>query len=144
MRATQIFKAGTLAVVAAALALVAGCGAPIVSNPEDDLLAGEQIYQRMGGSSVKIFMHAKNVLDELGFKVISVRENVAINARLDSPKRPIHAYLKILSGDRLYIRLYNLEGDEHDEWITRLFANIKDSMRGNPAEREKRGRPKHG
>ncbi|MHC5055390.1 MAG: hypothetical protein ACYTKD_11805 [Planctomycetota bacterium] len=144
--AGQGLRIGTLAVFGAALALslTAGCGAPIVTNPEDDLLVGEQIYQRMPGSAPRIFLEAKNVLDNLGFKVVSVRQNAAINARLDSPKRPIHVYLKILGGDRLYIRLYNLQGDEHDEWMTRLFASIRASIVGTPAEREKKGRPRQG
>ena len=127
-----------------AVAFGAGCGAQIVSNPEDETLPGESVYQRMPGSAPRIFLEAKNVFDNLGFRIVSVRENAAINARLDSPKRPIHAYLKIIGGDRVYIRLYNLEGDEHDEWMMRLFTSIRGSIEGTPAEREKRGQPKQG
>ncbi len=138
--------AGTLAFLGAGLVvgLSAGCGAPVASDPGNEMLYGDQIFQRMPGSAPKIFLEAKKVLDNLGFKIVSVRENMMINARLDSPKRPIHVNLKIFAGDRVYIRLYNLSEDEHDEWIMRLFRGIRASIQGIPAEREKRGRPRQG
>ena len=137
MRATQVSRAGTLAVFAAGFALVltTGCGGPIVTGGDGDLLMGDQIYQRMPGSAPRIFLEAKNVLGDLGFKIVSVRENELINAKLDSPKHPIIVNLTILGGDRLFIRLYNLRGDEHDEWVERLFANIRASIEGVPVDR---------
>jgi hypothetical protein len=146
MRSGETVRIKTLGLLCAALAVAfgAGCGAPATSTPEEESLAGMSFYQRMGGSAARIFAEAKSVLDDLGFKIVSVRENAAINARLDSPKRPIHAYLKIVSGDRLYIRLYNLRGDERDEWTMRLFTSIRNSIEGKPAEKEKQGRLKRG
>ncbi len=133
-----LFGAGAIA------AFCAGCLTPIVTNPEEDMPGAENIYRRMPGSTARIFAECKNVLDRLGFKVVSVRENAAINARLEAPRRSIHAFLKILGGDRLYIRLYTLDGQEKDEWMTRLYREIKGAILGTPAQREKRGRPGRG
>jgi len=125
-------RTGTLAAlgVGVALSLAAGCGAPVVLEVEEELLVGEQTYQRMPGSAASVFTHAKKVLDLMGFKIVSVRENVAINARLDSPKRPIHAFLKIRGSDRLYIQLYNLDEEQEEEWSRRLFSTIRASIDG--------------
>jgi hypothetical protein len=131
---------GTLAVFGAGLALslslMTGCAAPIVVTPQHDLLVGEQIFQRMPGSVSKIFLESKRVLSILGFKIVSVRGKTFINAKLDSPKRPIVANLKILGDGSLSIRLYNLKGAEHDEWLERLYTGISDSLEGIPVKRQ--------
>ena len=91
----QKLRRGTFAFFGAGIALslslslTTGCGAPMAVTPTDDLLVGEQIFQRMPGSGPKIFLESKKVLLSLGFKIVSVRENAFINAKLDSSKRPI-------------------------------------------------------
>lgn len=120
--------------------LIGACGAPAVTNPEDEALVVGQVYKTMPGSTAKIFSDAKSALDGLGFRIVSVRENAAINARLDSPKKPIHVYVKIVAGNRVYISIYNVTGDEHDEWLTRLFTSIEASIRGTKAEQERPAR----
>jgi len=115
-----------------ALSLSAGCGGTVaVERQEEELLIGEQVYQRMPGSSATVFLHAKRVLAKLGFKIVSVRENRVINARLDDPKKPIQAYVKIRSDERLCIRLYNLDKDEREEWTERLYSSIAASIEGS-------------
>ena len=125
-------RTGTLAALVAgvALSLVTGCKAPVVVEVEDELLVGGQAFQRMPGSAASVFMHAKKALSSLGFKIMSVRENDVINARLESPKRPIHAFLKIRGSDQLYIQLYNLDEDEEEEWTRKLFSTIRASIDG--------------
>jgi len=132
MDANRGLRTGTLAAlgVGLALSLATGCGAPIVMEAEQELLVGEQTYQRMPGSAASVFLHAKKVLASLGFKIVSVRENDVINARRDSPKRPIHVFLKIRGSDRLYIQLYNLDEDEEEEWTRKLFSTIRASIDG--------------
>ncbi len=139
-------RAWTLALSWAAVITGAGCGTAIMMNTQEEMPAGRYPYRRMPGSSARIFAEAKRVLDRMGFAIVSERENMALNGRLDVARKPVPVllYLTISRGDRVYLRFYNLTAAEEEEWTAKVFHNIRAAVMGTPAEREKRGRPRRG
>ncbi len=139
-------QAWTLVLSWAAGVAVAGCGTVVMTNPQEEMPAARHAYRRMPGSSAKIFAEAKKVLDRMGFTIVSERENMVLNGKLDVARKPVAIllYLTISRGDRVYLRFYNLTAAEEEEWTARVFHNIRAAVMGTPAEREKRGRPRRG
>lgn len=115
-----------------AAAFGAGCGGPVMSDPEQVMPGTEHASRRMPGSTVRIFTEARKVLGQMGFTVVSERENALLNAKLELPRKrePIHVNLMMFGGDRVYLRLYNLTEAEREKWAEKIFRNIRHAITG--------------
>ena len=123
-----------------AAALGAGCGMVVVTQAEQEMPGAEHASRRMPGSTVRIFTEAKTVLRRMGFTIVSERENSLINGKIEMPRKPepVHINLMIFGGDRVHLRFYNLNETEKEKLAEKIFRNIRNSIKGIPAERERR------
>ena len=131
----------------AVLAGVVGCGGT-VRRPEGWMPLTEQNYRRFSGGTARIYAAAKQAMDKMGVLVTGERaDRNQIHGKLDIARQPVHLYVKISSGNRVYVTVYNLGRDEADEWRLKFYEQMETAIRGAPSERPPgrgRGRGRRG
>ena len=133
-----------LALSLVAATLGSGCGTVPLSQAEQDMPGEQGASRRLPGSTARIYNEAKTVLAQMGFTIVSERENRLINAKVELPRKPepVHINLLMLGGDRVYIQPYNLTEAEKEKMTDRIFLKITHAIKGVPDEEERRKRQK--
>ncbi len=133
-----------LALSLAAATLGAGCGTVPLTQAEQDMPGAQGASRRLPGSMARIYNEARTVLAQMGFTIVSERENRLINGKIELPRKPepVHINLGMLGGDRVHLRLYNLSDAEKEKMADKIFLKITHAIKGVPDEDKRRKRQK--
>ncbi len=128
-----------LACCGAMLAPLVGCGGA-VRRPEESMPLTRHDFRRFSGGTARIYDAAKLAMDKMGALVTGERAAKGqIHGKLDIARQPVHLYVKVAGGNRVYVTVYNLKKKEADEWRMRFYEAMEAAIRGAPSERPRAG-----